>query len=247
MAETALRVGALAQRTGLSVRTLHYYDEIGLLTPAQRSAAGYRLYTPGDVARLQQIKSLRQLGFGLEAIQQCLTQPAYTPWRVVQLHIVQVQAKIMLLQQLEQRLNAIATHLATQTEVSVETFLQTIEVIQMSETEFTTEQMTEIQARGAALGTAHIQAVEAEWPRLITQVRAALDAGTDPADPAVRAMARRWGELVREFTGGNPEIERVLKNRYEQDPTVGRPDGDPRMLEYMAYLQKAREAVKAAE
>ena len=60
-------------------------------------------------------------------------------------------------------------------------------------------------------------------------------------------MARRWGELVREFTGGNPEIERILKNRYEQDPTVGRPDGDPRMLEYMAYLQKARKAGQTAE
>lgn len=61
------------------------------------------------------------------------------------------------------------------------------------------------------------------------------------------AMARSGGELVREFTGGNPEIARVLQNRYQQDPTAGRPDGDPRMREYMAYLQKARTADQAAE
>ena len=118
---------------------------------------------------MQQIKSLRQLGFGLDAIQQCLTQPAYTPRRVVQRHIVQVQAKIRLLQQLEQRLTAIADNLATQTEISVEAFLQTIEVIQMTETEFTPDQMAEIQTRGETLGAAHIRAVEAVWPRLIAQ------------------------------------------------------------------------------
>ncbi len=247
MGGTALRVGALAQRTGLSVRTLHYYDEIGLLRPSEHSAAGYRLYTAGDVARLQQIKSLRQLGFTLTDIAQCLTQPAYTPRRVVQLHRARVGAQIMLLQQLEQRLDAIAHGLAAHTEVSVETFLQTIEVINMTETEFTPDQLAEIKARGEALGQDHVHAVEAEWPRLIAQVRDALDAGTDPADPAVQALAQRWSELVREFTGGNPEIARVLKNRYQQDPTVGRPDGDPRMLEYMAYLQKAGTAGLAAE
>ena len=56
------KVGELAERTGLSVRTLHYYDEIGLLSPSRRTAAGHRLYTAGDVVRLQQIRSLKQPG-----------------------------------------------------------------------------------------------------------------------------------------------------------------------------------------
>src|SRR6476620_1521247 len=60
----ALRVGELAKRTGLTVRTLHHYDEIGLLKPSLHT--GYRLYTATDVARLQQVLSLRQLGFSLE-------------------------------------------------------------------------------------------------------------------------------------------------------------------------------------
>jgi DNA-binding transcriptional MerR regulator len=59
----ALKVGELARRTGLTVRTLHHYDEIGLLNPSLHTEAGYRLYTAGDVARLQQVLSLRQLGF----------------------------------------------------------------------------------------------------------------------------------------------------------------------------------------
>ena len=68
----ALKVGELAKRTGLTVRTLHHYDEIGLLRPSLRTEAGHRLYTTVDVARLQQVLSLRQLGFGLEEVRDCL-------------------------------------------------------------------------------------------------------------------------------------------------------------------------------
>ena len=62
MEPTAIKVGEVAKRTGLSVRTLHHYDEIGLLSPSRRTASGHRLYGAGELARLQQIKSLRQLG-----------------------------------------------------------------------------------------------------------------------------------------------------------------------------------------
>jgi branched-chain amino acid transport system permease protein len=62
------KVGELANRTGITVRTLHHYDEIGLLTPSERSRSGYRLYTEPDIVRLQQILSLRHLGFSLEGL-----------------------------------------------------------------------------------------------------------------------------------------------------------------------------------
>ena len=57
--EEAWRVGELAREAGLSVRALHYYDEIGLLSPSRRTDSGHRLYTAGDVVRLQRIKSLQ--------------------------------------------------------------------------------------------------------------------------------------------------------------------------------------------
>src|SRR3954464_5955502 len=68
----ALKVGELARRTGLTTRTLHHYDEIGLLKPSLHTEAGHRLYTADDVARLQQVLSLRQLGFALEEVRACL-------------------------------------------------------------------------------------------------------------------------------------------------------------------------------
>ncbi|WP_263404975.1 MerR family DNA-binding transcriptional regulator [Pseudomonas aeruginosa] len=53
-----LKVGELAKQTGLTVRALHHYDDIGLLQPSARSDAGYRLYTPKDITRLHQIQAL---------------------------------------------------------------------------------------------------------------------------------------------------------------------------------------------
>ncbi len=68
---TTWGAGELAGRAGVSVRALHHYDEIGLLTP-ERSAAGHRRYTPSDLARLTQIVALRSLGLSLGEIQHCL-------------------------------------------------------------------------------------------------------------------------------------------------------------------------------
>jgi MerR family transcriptional regulator, thiopeptide resistance regulator len=62
------RVGELAEAAGLTVRTLHYYDEIGLLSPSTRSGAGHRVYIDTDVQRLYQICTLRRLGLSLTQI-----------------------------------------------------------------------------------------------------------------------------------------------------------------------------------
>ena len=61
-------MGAVAELTGISVRTLHHYDEVGLLQPSGRSGAGYRLYSPQDLQRLQRVLFYRELGFGLDTI-----------------------------------------------------------------------------------------------------------------------------------------------------------------------------------
>ena len=70
-------IGAVARLAGISIRTLHHYDEIGLLAPGGRSEAGYRLYEDTDLERLQQILLLRELGFGLEEIARVLDDPSY--------------------------------------------------------------------------------------------------------------------------------------------------------------------------
>ncbi|HEX6026010.1 MAG TPA: MerR family transcriptional regulator, partial [Solirubrobacter sp.] len=65
-------VGALAEASGLTVRTLHHWDEIGLLRPAERAAAGHRRYSADDVRRLYRIIALRNLGLSLEQVGEAL-------------------------------------------------------------------------------------------------------------------------------------------------------------------------------
>lgn len=71
----AFTVGDLAKLTGITVRALHDYDEIGLVPPSERSAAGYRLYSEADVHRLQQVLLFRELGLPLEEIAAAIDGP----------------------------------------------------------------------------------------------------------------------------------------------------------------------------
>lgn len=206
MQPVAMKVGQLAKQTGISVRALHYYDEIGLLSPSQRTASGHRLYTASDIARLQQITSLQQLGFSLEEIRDCLNRPAFSPQRVIELHLARLEEEIELQRKLRDRLRAIAARLSAAEEVSVEEFIQTIEVTSMLEKYFTPEQMAELKKRSEMLGEGKIHQAENEWPQLIAKVRAEMDQSTDPASEPVQRLAKRWLELINEFTGGDPEI-----------------------------------------
>jgi DNA-binding transcriptional MerR regulator len=75
MSEPEYTVGEVARLSHVSVRTLHHYDDIGLLTPQRRTSAGYRLYTDTDLQRLQQILFYRALEFGLDEIAAMLADP----------------------------------------------------------------------------------------------------------------------------------------------------------------------------
>ncbi len=243
MAASLWKVGELARQTGLSIRTLHYYDEIGLLTPSYHTDSGHRLYTTDDIVRLQQIKSLRQLGFALEQVRECLAGADFSPLRVIQLHLAHLRGQIEAQQRLCERLTRIAAGLESSEEVSAEEFIRFIEDMNMIEKYYTPEQLEELKQRAAMVGEARIREVEAEWPRLIAEVRAEFDKGTDPADPKVQALARRWMALVEEFTGGNPQIAASVKKMWQEEPSIHGMDTAP-MRELMGYVTRAIEASK---
>jgi len=239
MASTTWKVGALARKTGLTVRTLHYYDEIGLLSPSLRTDAGYRLYTAADVVRLQQITSLRHMGFALGEIRDCLDRPDVSVQRVIELHIGRLREQVALQRDLCRRLEAMATRLSAETEVSVEEFIQAMEVMGRMESYYTPEQRAYLDERKGTVGEERIRQVEqVEWPALIEQVRAEMDRGTDPADPRVQALAQRWMALVGEFTGGDPGIAKSLGSMWQQEQTIQGMDTAP-MRAMMGYICKA--------
>ena len=111
---------------------------------------------------------------------------------------------------------------------------------------YTPAQMAEIKKRGEELGPEKIKAVENEWPVLIRNVKAEMEAGTDPADSKVLALATRWMELVKMFTGGNPGIEKSLGKMYQNEqPVLKAEHGDSIPTpEIMEYINKVMAAAK---
>ncbi len=236
MQPVALKIGELAKRTGLTVRTLHWYDELGLLRPSLRSAAGYRLYTAEDVVRLHQIRALRQLGLGLEEVKETLERRTLSPERVVRLHLARLKDQMERERRLCARLETIERMYREAEEVSVDAFLEAIEEMTMMEQYFTPEQLDELAERGRRLGADRIRQVEEEWKELIAAVRAAMDRGDDPASPPVRELARRWKGLVEEFTGGNQEIAASVGRLYRAEPDAAARHGyaiDQAMFDYI--------------
>jgi DNA-binding transcriptional MerR regulator len=248
MPEQTWKVGELATRTGLTVRTLHHYDAIGLLCPSVRSGSnhdsGHRMYTAADVARLHQIVCLKQLGFSLEQIREYMTRADYDPRQVVRLHLGDVLRKAAELTAIAERLRGLAIVLDRTDAVSAEAFLETIEAMTMIEKYYTPEQLETLEKRrkegGAAMEEA-IQKAPQMWADLHADVKAAMDAGVPPTDPKAQALAKRWYDLVSAFTGGDPGIFQSLQKMYENEDKVAGMDVKA-MRPMSEYVEKARVA-----
>jgi DNA-binding transcriptional MerR regulator len=242
------KVGELAARTGLTVRTLHHYDAIGLLSPTGRTGSahgsGHRLYTAADLAKLHQILCLKQLGFGLERVKEFLTRPNYDPREVVRLHLESVRSRAAELAELGARLQGLSEALDREGGASPEAFLRTIEVMTMIEKYYTPDQLKQLEERRTAGGEEMEETIRRApqmWADLQAEVRAAMDAGVEPSDPKARDLAKRWFALVAAFTGGDPGTFKSLQTMYQNEDRVSGMDVAA-MRPMMDYVQRAADA-----
>ncbi|MCG8467593.1 MAG: MerR family transcriptional regulator [Gemmatimonadetes bacterium] len=224
MSEDRIKVGAVAERTGLSVRTLHHYDEIGLLSPTGRTASGHRLYGAAELERLQRIQSLRQLGLSLEEIGRVLDDPRVSLPEILASHRETVESHIERLSVLRDRLRRLESGLARDG-ASLEDLIQTLRATTMNEKYFTEEQMQQLAERREAVGQEEIEAVQNHWLDLAARVSAAMESGADPSDPAALELAREWRELtgrtVQGFTGGDEGLEQSVGRMWSEEPDMG--------------------------
>ena len=223
MEARCLKVGELARSSGVSVRTLHYYDEIGLLRPSQQTATGHRLYSRADVVRLQQIRSLRSLGLPLKRIAAVLARPDHAPLEVLRAHAAQLRGRIQAETRLCQRLETAAARLEHSDSVSLTDLLETIQEINKMDKfnkYYTPEQLETLARRGEALGAEGMQKAQQDWAELIADVQQAVRDGVDPQSGQGRALAARWDALIDAFTGGDPGIRQSLGRIYQAEPDI---------------------------
>ena len=127
------RVGQLAKATGLTVRTLHYYEEIGLLVPSERSEAGHRLYTAGDVERLYRICLLRRVGVALADIARALDDPAWGLRPAMTSHLRELDRRVEATGRLRGRLMQLLETAATDGPPSADALMTIVEEMTMLE------------------------------------------------------------------------------------------------------------------
>jgi DNA-binding transcriptional MerR regulator len=203
MDERRWNIGDLAAATGLTVRALRHFDDIGLLCPAERSPAGHRRYTGDDVRRLYRVVALRQLGIPLDGIAHALGGGVGTLEEAVRAQIAHVERHSEWQRQLRYRLKALLRAAEEGAEPSIDELLKAMEAM-MDQSQFTSEQLARAKQRHQEPGFAQrFTEWQARCAALDAQFRVHIGHRTDPADPAVAALAAQWQELMDELTEGD--------------------------------------------
>lgn len=221
------KVGAFSELTGVSIRTLHHYDRLGLLRPSSRSEAGYRFYAAHDLLRLQQIVTLRYLGFSLASIGEILDRPDFDLEASMRIQGDVIRDRISSFERVGQALHALLTHhrttgawdweLVTRASVTARAGLAQQED-KMSEYYSREELPQRMREVGKDIPVEEIQAVEQAWPPLLAEVRANRD--LDPTSAAARELADRWNALTERTMRGfqsDPKIGRTIAKNYRQN------------------------------
>lgn len=225
-ADTALTVGSVARLAGVTVRTLHHYDEIGLVSPSERSDAGYRLYQRHDLERLQEVLFFRELGFGLEEIGAIVGRPDYDRAQALarqrELLVAKADRLTDLVDAVDRAIRAQETGMNLTNEEMLEVFgdFDPTEHQQEAQERWgETDAYRESARRTARYTKEDWLAIQAEGSEINTAFIALMEAGTPADSEEAREVAERHrAHLSKWFYEVTPEIHAGLGAMYVADP-----------------------------
>lgn len=220
------RIGKIAEIAGVSVRTLHYYDKIGLLVPAKLNEAGYRLYDEDDAARLQEILFFRELGFALADVKKIMERPDYDRRAALLTHKEILLAKKKRLDDVIRSVDKALESVERGTEMTADDMFgafdnTTVEKYKEEARERWggTAAYKESERRTAKYKKEDWEKIQAESGSAHNAMAEALDAGLPPDSTAAQDAARRWFEVIdKYFYACTPEIFKGLGEMYVADP-----------------------------
>lgn len=205
-----------ARRAKVTVRTLHHYDRIGLLRAKELTASGFRVYRDDDFARLQQIVTLKFIGFSLTEIKRLLARKGAGLGPAL-------RAQRRTLEEKRRHLDAAIRALATAEDLAEEggrdggeAFRKIIEEIQMQTNNdwtkkyYNDEAQALLHERKSLWSPELQQQTNAQWSALFKDIEAAAARGLSPACPEAQALAERQAGLIGAFTGGHAAISEGL-------------------------------------
>jgi MerR family transcriptional regulator, thiopeptide resistance regulator len=221
-----LKISELAKRTGLTVRTLHHYDAIGLLHPSSRSEAGYRLYNRNDIARLHRIQALRRLDLPLAEVAGLLEGGSADLHSVIEQQIAALDLQAARTVALRDRLQDLRTRLANNVEPDFGDWLATLEMMTMYDKYFSREELASLRRHG--------KAAKAELDTLALAVRSLIERGIPPSHADAVALARPWLILTLAHMAGDARLILKLGAMHRNESSVQALTGvDGALLGYM--------------
>ncbi|MEU8272349.1 TIGR03086 family metal-binding protein [Sphaerisporangium sp. NPDC049002] len=200
-----LSIGELAERTGLSVKLIRHWSDIGVVPPAARTPAGYRLYDAEAVARLQLARTLRDLGMGMAAIRDVVNRERGLA-EVAALHADALEVRIRTLRLQQAVLRSVTDRRPTTEELTLMTDLARLSAAERNAIihDFVAETMGDLDHSAYRQG---LLAVTPDLPEEPTaeQVDAWIELGGLVRDPALRAAMRRMAAYAAKHAPGDPE------------------------------------------
>ncbi len=222
MSERTYKVGAVARIGKVTVRTLHHYDEIGLLTPSGRNRAGYRLYTAADIERLQQIRFHRELGMALEDIRYALDAPGFDSRVALRQHRARLARRLTetaaLVATIDRMLSTREGDAPMTAEELFEGFKQEQLEAEAEERWGGTPSWEEAQRRTRGYGPDDWKAIKAESKAIVEELAARQAAGDAPDSEAAMAAAEQHRQHIdRWFYACSLQMHAALAEMYVTD------------------------------
>ncbi len=239
------KVSDFAEITGVTVRTLHHYDRMGLLKSTGRTEGGYRLYGDRDVARLQQIVALKFLGFPLSRIKELLERKPLAVTVALRMQRWVIGERMEHLRRALTAIEAAEQQLSSGGEAHVESLKKIIEVMEMANDNTWVEKYYDkaaLEEHKQQWNPQMQEEVTRQWTELIADVESSLQ--EDPAGPKAQSLAKRWNDLVGQFTQGKPAIEQGLKKLYADEKNWPKDFKKPFSDAACEFIRKANAAKK---
>lgn len=214
-------VKQLADMATVSRRTLHYYDEIGLLKPSSRKDNGYRQYDDASLFRLQQILFYREMGLDLQQIKEILDDPDFDLVSALQSHRHTLQAKIRRLQRLVQTVDTTILHLIGEVDMSKKNIFGGFSEEKLKQYEEEAidnwgQSATESIKLWNSYSDERKEAIIQEGNNIYKEIVANMDKGAD--SPEIQALLVRWHEHLRHFYEPTIEVLGGLGDMYDDHP-----------------------------